>query len=161
MAQSKQDLEYLELSQGHYAIIDKQDYQWLSQWKWTYQGPDGYAYRNDKKKKVYLHRFIMNTPLGKYTDHVNGNTLDNRRCNLRVCSAKENARNGRKRTDKQKGVYFYKRDKVWVAQIVANYKNHYLGRFKTAQEAAEAYDEAAKNLHGNFARINEVENVAI
>lgn len=91
-------------------------------------------------------------------DHINGNGLDNRRCNLRVCSHGENMRNrtmNRNNRSGYKGVYFDpdKNGRPWRAQIRANGRKHSLGRFDTAEQAYEAYQKAAERLHGEFARV--------
>lgn len=95
-------------------------------------------------------------------DHINHNTLDNRRSNLRVCSHTENMWNRRaSRNKKHKGVD-YRADarcagKNWVARITRNHKRVFLGYFRTEQEAATAYNNAAKLMHGNFAHLNQTE----
>jgi hypothetical protein len=88
-------------------------------------------------------------------DHINGDTLDNRRANLRVCTKSENNRNRRKlhpTTSRFKGVY--KNTKPWIALIECNGKQFVLGRFASEEEAALAYDKAAKEHFGSFARLN-------
>lgn len=87
-------------------------------------------------------------------DHANGDGLDCRRSNLRVASHAENVRNARSRkgTSKFKGVSFSKGG--WRAALRVNYKTVHLGRFETEEEAAVAHDEAARRLHGAFARLN-------
>lgn len=103
-----------------------------------------------------LHRMVMNAPYGVQVDHINGDTLDNRRCNLRLCSHAENQhnKNSQAGTSKYKGVYLYKRDKKWRAMIAKNKKNIHLGYFNDEIQAAHAYDEAARQLFGEFARLN-------
>jgi hypothetical protein len=96
----------------------------------------------------------MNFPDKYQVDHINLNKLDNRRDNLRMCTPAENLRNvgARNRHSNYKGVRFYKNR--WVAEIGINYQHVYLGRFKLEEEAAKAYDKAARELHGEFARTN-------
>jgi len=108
-------------------------------------------------KREMLHRLIVGAPVGEVVDHINGDTLDNRRSNLRVCSRAENLWNAGKRrhnTSGFKGVCFDKRDGRWYARIRAVGRVHDLGRYKTAEEAAMAYDAKAAELHGPFARLN-------
>jgi len=107
-----------------------------------------------------MHREIMDAPAGMEVDHINGNGLDNRKCNLRLATSSQNKRNQRKQrrktSSKYKGVYWHKRDKVWVVRIQAEGKEKYIGSYKTEQEAALAYNEAALKYHGEYAKLNEV-----
>ena len=141
-----------------YTLVSNEDYDWVNRHKWFVSTP-GYAYRyTDKHTKIMLHHLIAPAPEGMVRDHINGNTLDNRRENLRVCTRAQNNRNvGLSRNNKSgyKGVCFFKRDKTWQAYIDFNGRKH-LGYFKTARQAAEVYNRAAKELHGDFARLNAV-----
>lgn len=109
------------------------------------------------RKLEYLHRLILPPISGLEVDHENGNGLDCRRSNLRYATHSQNCCN-RKRpidaTNPYRGVYQLKTQKQWNARIVVQGRRHYLGYFPTAEEAARAYDEAAKRLHGAFARLN-------
>jgi hypothetical protein len=101
-----------------------------------------------------LHREIMNCPKGMVCDHINGDTLDNRKSNLRICTSIENCRNSKRpknNTSGYKGVHWEKANKKWVAIIQINYKKIYLGLFDDRQKAHEAYCKAAVNYHGEFA----------
>jgi hypothetical protein len=149
------------LTQGKFAIVDNDDYEWLSQWEWCFH--INYARRTDKssgrQKTVSMHSIISKTPLGKFTDHINGNGTDNRKYNLRICSSAENARNlpvNRRSTSGYKGVTWNKRTKNWRARIVFDGKEIYLGTYQNVIDAAEAYNRAALRLHGEFARINQI-----
>jgi hypothetical protein len=109
-----------------------------------------------------LHRVIMNAKPGQVVDHINGNPLDNRRSNLRVVTQSENNKNSSKRRNalgRYKGVHFSTREKKFKAQIQSNKNKISLGTFKTEVEAARAYDEAAKKLHGEFAKLNFPEEI--
>ena len=91
------------------------------------------------------------------TDHRNGDGLDNRRSNLRDATAGENSRNTRVHLDSAsglKGVSWYKRSRKWRAHIHVGTKQQHLGYFATAEEAAHAYDDAARELHGEYATVN-------
>jgi len=107
-------------------------------------------------KYALLHRFIMNPPKGKLVDHKNGQTLDNQRINLRICTHAQNSSNRinfkHKLSNKYKGVVI-ENGKI-RAVIGKNYHNNHLGFFKTTEDAARAYDKAAKKMHGEFAFLN-------
>jgi len=118
-----------------------------------------------KKKRLLMHRVIMNVPNNMCIDHINHDTLDNRKENLRICTPVQNQQNQiqqKNTTSKYKGVYLAKnryKNKIytyWQAQIVINKKHMYLGIFKTEIEAAMVYNKKAKELFGEFALLNEV-----
>lgn len=123
----------------------------------AYWGPRPKGGLKESKPLTHL---IMNPPRGMVVDHINGNTLDNRRCNLRVCTHAENARNNtliKTTTTGYKGVHCAKANgskKPWRSRIKYNYKEIQLGTFDTKQEAAEAYDIAALKYFGEFAKLN-------
>ena len=149
----------IPLTQGKVALVDDDDFEWINQWKW-YCSHD-YAARPYGKwphqHKIWMHREINHTPDGYETDHINNNSLDNRRSNLRTCKHSENVKNrslGRDNTSKYKGVTWHKASKKWAAQIGAHNLHFHLGLFSTAGEAAKAYDEAALKKFGKFAKIN-------
>jgi len=92
-----------------------------------------------------------------HVDHINGNPLDNRKSNLRICTHAENSNNTGPRknnTSGYKGVYWAKRNKRWLAQITHNGKQVYIGHYKDKEEAARAYDAKAKEFQGEFAYLN-------
>ncbi len=99
----------------------------------------------------YLHRVIMQPGPGLVVDHINGDKLDNRRCNLRVCTQAENMLNRKANTGRvHKGLYWYANR--WIAKLCVNGITHHIGRFKTIDEAKAAYTDACRRLHGEFAR---------
>lgn len=106
-----------------------------------------------------LHRLIMCPPRHLVVDHINGDGLDNRRANLRICTQQQNLWNGRSHTDsavRYRGVSISpdRPNRKWRAQICHDYRVMLIGRYDTAEEAARAYDEAASRLFGNYARLN-------
>jgi hypothetical protein len=145
----------IPLTHGKVAMVDDQDYEILSKWKW-YVTWNGYAARSQHRKrgknkysckKVWMHREINKTPNGFITDHVNRNKLDNRRCNLRTASKSENAINtGIPRNNKSgyKGVYWEKWSGKWRAELKINRRKHRLGRYGDLQEAIDARKKAEK-----------------
>lgn len=155
---------FLPLTKGEVALVDEDTYLKESQYKWTLKETKykKYAYRQhlqeDKLVQVLLHRAITGCPKGKCVDHINGNGLDNRRVNLRICTPSQNLSNINAHKDKKyplpKGVGFKKDRKTnpYVAQIMQNGKMHYLGVFPTAEEAHLAYKIKAIELYGEFAK---------
>lgn len=154
-------MRVIELTKGHVAIVDDEDFDRVAQYRWCYSG-NGYAvrgtYLNGKRKLQLMHRFILGLECDeKEVDHRSGNGLDNRRCNIRVGTKRQNAYNQTKKpcnTSGHKGVYLVKKSGMYAAQIRIEGKNTYLGAFETAKEAAAAYDAAALQHHGEFACLN-------
>lgn len=159
-------MKKIELSQGQFAIVDDCDFEEVSKYKWCADKSRNngyYAVRaisvSGKSKKIYMHRHILEINDSKiHVDHINENKLDNRRSNIRIASLAENSRNRKKtkgRSSKYKGVTWFKRDSRWAAQINHNGKGIRLGYFENEIDAALAYNVAAKNLFGEFAKLNE------
>lgn len=149
-------MKEIPVSRGKFAIVDDDDYERLSKHKW-YCNVYGYALRDitvsRKKSHIWMHRAVIDTPPGMDTDHINGNRLDNRKCNLRACSASENMRNRPKQTNNTsgyKGVFWSKPAQKWRAQIVVNKKAMHLGLFVDPKDAYEAYKAAAEKYFGEF-----------
>lgn len=145
-----------------YTIVDDEDYGELSRWAWAYH-KNGYAHRGTsswgKSLKFYMHREIMGAADGQDVDHINGNKLDNRKSNLRLCSRSQNMANapGRGVTSRYKGVGWDRSRGKWHAKIMVDYKTINLGRFDSEIEAARAYDAAALRYFGSYATLNEAE----
>lgn len=110
--------------------------------------------RKSLYSQKYLHRLIMGAKKGEEVDHINHDRMDVRKKNLRLCKPSENAKNRRAVKGKYKGVHFSKKPKRWVAQITKDYRCYHIGFFHSAKEAAKAYNEKAKELHGEFAYLN-------
>lgn len=159
----------ISLTRRQFAIVDDEDFEWLNQWKWYAQKrKDGFAAarvssRTDGHKTILMHRVIVDAPLGKLVDHINHETLDNRRFNLRVCTHAQNCYNqiSIKGKSQFKGVQWNKRKSRWQAFIKKHYKLYLVGSFQDEQEAAFAYDKAAKEMFGDFAYFNFPEQKAI
>ena len=158
-------MKEIHLTQGKVALVDDEDYEWLSQWKWcaTRTPYTYYAMRsrwvNGKDKTTKMHRVIMDAPPGMHVDHINHNGLDNRKENMRVCTRTENIRNSRKQrrcTSEYKGVCWHKHRNKWITRITADKKSKYLGYFKKETDAALAYNLAALKYFGEFANINAI-----
>jgi hypothetical protein len=146
----------LNISKGLQTLIDYDDYIRLSNennLKWNAQKCYNkfYVSKNKCNKKIYLHRYITNCPDGFCIDHINGNSLDNRKSNLRICSFRENSRNVKKIS--YKGITKTKNGK-YQAQIMVNKKHINLGVFSVESEAARVYDLAAALLFGEYASFN-------
>jgi hypothetical protein len=113
-----------------------------------------------KDKTVLIHRIIMGAKKGEIVDHINGNTLDNRRQNLRICTNAENCRNKKIHSDNQNGFKGIRKHKnFWQAKVTKDYKDYYAGSFKTPLEAAIAYNKKAKELFGEFAKLNVISSI--
>jgi hypothetical protein len=146
----------IPLTQGQNALIDAEDFDFISRWNWCLakRKYTNYAVRREGPRLVSMHEALMQSP---YTDHRNGNGLDNRRNNLRKSTVAENGHNrGKSKNNKSgyKGVSWCEPMKRWRARIMNERNEFLLGYFDTREEAAHAYDEKAKELHGAFARLN-------
>lgn len=150
----------IQLSKGLVALVDDEDFEWLSEFKWCVND-ENYAIRNVQKNGKWtttrMHRDVLNAPDFMQVDHVNCNPLDNRRCNLRLATNSQNQRNrGSNKNNKSgfKGVSWRVSRQKWLAQIEIDGKGKHLGYFDTPEDAAQAYDKAARELHGEFAKTN-------
>ena len=145
-------------------IVDPADEEELKRHRWhVVETSPGKFYvtcsmkdREGMRRTTYLHRHLMNARKGEEVDHINGNGLDNRRANLRIASRAENCRNTRRTTGKSgfRGVYATRNKEKWQCRINHNGSLQYIGTFSSAIEAAKAYDNAARRMHGEFALLN-------
>jgi hypothetical protein len=147
------------LNSDKMTILDLDDFEKFGQVAWRI-GSRGYAAKNQylgdgKWETSLLHRKVMNAPKGVLVDHINGNKLDNRKSNLRFANHAENARNNRARKISDagyKGVYISGNN--FRARIRYNNNLINLGTFSSKEDAARMYNFWAKDLFGEFARIN-------
>lgn len=147
----------IPLTRGRFAIVDDEDYNRIASFKWHYMNTGYAATTYDQGRKTYLHRFVIKAKDGEQVDHVNMDKLDCRKENLRTCSNQQNSANKTKQvnnTSGYKGVTWDKTNKKWIAEIMVNKKSKKLGRYSSAEDAARAYNEAAKKYFGEFARTN-------
>ena len=130
------------------ALIDLDDIEKVKNYKWTFDGR--YVRKSGKER---LHRFIMNCPKDMVVDHINMNPLDNRKCNLRICTIQQNNFNKKEQTNNTSGrvgVTWDKQTNKWLAQIQVDGKNIKLGRFKNKEEAIRAREEAELKYFGEY-----------
>jgi len=158
------DIAYVPLSQGAETIIDACDVPLVENHNWHLRRKYVVCHIPQKNGKyLYIHRVIAGTPDGLLTDHISGNTLDNRRCNLRWATTSQNGANvpaSRSNTSGRKGVCWHKSNKKWQARIRVNRKRISLGLFDDIEEAAEAYAKAAEKYFGEFARAEAIRQMA-
>ena len=145
-----------------FTMVDDEDFEYLNQWKWLcsnnlYVIKVFYNRKEQKKTFKLMHREIMKIPKGMYTDHINHDTLDNRKCNLRICTNQENSFNSKlnkNNTSGYKGVSWEERRKKWRASINKNQKQIHSRYFDNELKAAKQYDIWAKELFKQFANFN-------
>jgi hypothetical protein len=147
---------------GSFFVIDSSDFSAVSAHTW-WKGKRGYPVMKtsrkspDGHKTIALHRFLLNPPTGFDVDHISNDKLDNRRCNLRVCTHQQNMFNQKKRCTNTSGYYgvsLLKSCGRYEAYINISGKKKYLGLYKTAEEAAEVRDREARRLYGKYAKLN-------
>lgn len=152
-------MKEIEICGGAKAQVDDDDYDRLVKIKWYLCC--GYAVNRSRGangviKWTRMHRVVNNTPDGMYTDHIDGNKLNNQKENLRTCTKRQNNMNKTKNNNKTgyKGVWYEQKSGKYMATITINRKQRTIGRFKTKEAAAIAYNKAALQLHGEFAHLN-------
>lgn len=149
-------------------LVDDYDFYHLSQFSWSLieQGQNSYTKTELNGTTVYMYQLILVSPSRNFfPDHIDGDGLNNQRQNLRLVTRAQNQWNRSKTdsdvTSQYKGVYYAKDRQKWRAQINTNGKRKLLGEFKSELSAARAYNKAATELHGEFAKLNEIPEVAI
>jgi len=168
-------MKKIPLTCDKFALIDDEDFERVNQYKWYAKRPKNkngiwYASGCVNGETISMHRFILGLKKGdgQITDHIDDNGLNNQKSNLRKCTAQQNRQNARKRrnicSSKYLGVWYFAPDSAilneeipkiqWRAQICVNGKLKHLGTFNSEEQAALAYDLAAKKHFGEFARLN-------
>lgn len=164
-------MKQIPLTQGLYAIVDDEDFELLSKYKWgAHKGKKTfYAVRqekvNGKKRNIFMHRQLLGiSEKGLISDHINRNGLDNTKANLRACSITENNRNAGKNAKNKcgfKGVFWDIAYGKYRVQISVDGRRTHIGRYDCLLEAAKAYNAAAVKYHGEFANLNQIPENAI
>lgn len=153
----------IPLTNGKVALVDSGDYERVVQFKWnarldkrigTYYARRHSVQENYKRHTVTMHRFIMGLELGdtRTVDHINHDTLDNRRSNLRIATHAQNCINRKNNRVKSgcRGVSFCNRDKAWIASITVNQKRIFLGYTRNFEEAVALRKNAERVYFGEF-----------
>lgn len=161
-------MKQIPLTNGHFSLVDDEDYDFLMQWKWCliqYKNGKKYAIRTETvqtaggkkvRKTIRMHRLINKTPDGLETDHRDDNGLNNQKYNLRDATRGQNMMNKKSYVGSAiqfKGVYACR--KKYRAIISFNKVRKHLGYFSSETDAARAYNAAAIVHHGDFAKLNQ------
>jgi hypothetical protein len=165
-------VKQIQLTQGQVALVDDDDFDRLSKFKWHawwnkhtrsfYARRGVYDSTTGQTRVIRMNREVLDARPDELVDHRNHDTLDNRKENLRPCNKSQNGANRRglqsNNTSGYQGVTRYARDGRWRAQLKINNKMLHLGYFSSKHEAARAYNEAAIKYHGDFARLNKIDD---
>jgi hypothetical protein len=151
----------IPLTQGQNALVDAADFERIAKWNWcalwSTTGRSFYAARSSREKPRFMHSMVRGMESDQRTDHRNGDTLDNRKENLRAATRSQNGANrGKQRNNSSgyKGIAWMRRIKKWQASIHTNHRRIYLGVFDSKEDAARAYDTGAHEIFGEFAKLN-------
>lgn len=146
------DICLVYTKKGIPVIIDKEDYEKIKGYLWYTS--KGYALTHFKGTTLKIHRIILNIGEGMVVDHINGNPLDNRKANLRICTQHQNAMNVKKPKNNKsgiKGVRWVENRHKWEAFIGYNRKQIHLGQFDSVDEAVNARKNAEAKYYGEYA----------
>lgn len=147
-------MKEIKISKEYSALVDDEDYEELSKYKWKISKSKTIIYA---VSQIFMHRLIMKTDKNESIDHIDHNSLNNTKSNLRIATDSQNRQNSNKQkntTSKFKGVYWNKSTNLWQSNIFYDGKQHYLGRYKNEDDAGRAYDVEAKVQFGKFANLN-------
>lgn len=177
MSEMATNMKTIDVSTRKYpnkiCLVDDENYEWLNQWKWTAAKKryTFYAVRkvvlsDGKSKLIFMHRLILGLENGDKikTDHKNHNGLDNQIDNIRKCTNQQNLYNMNSNKNSRsiyKGIYWHKQNHNWCAHIKVDGKSKHIGCYDSEEEAAKAYDDAARKYYGDFANFNFTENKSI
>lgn len=155
-------MKHIDVGRGLYALVDDCDYPELSKYRWRAikMKRTFYPFKSENGKQISMHRHLLGLKKrSDFCDHIDGNGLNNQRSNLRVCTVQENNQNKQGYKNNKEGFKGVKSasKKKYMARITHFGKIFYLGTFDCPKKAALAYNEKAKELHGEFARLNQVE----
>lgn len=162
-------MKEIPLTQGKFALVDDEDFEFLSQWKWQAVKKDNdkfYAARAvwipemKGSIRIYMHRVLLGIPgINIEGDHADGNEMNNQKYNLRIATSSQNKANRPSQinaSSKYLGVSWIRKRKKWQAQICKNRTHCFIGYFENEADAAKAYNKKALELHGEFAKLNQV-----
>jgi hypothetical protein len=162
-------VKQIPLTRGQFALVDDEDYKHLIQHKWcalfykcvnSFYAMQALPRNGEKQKIISMHRVIMGVTDSKIqVDHIDHDTLNNQRSNLRICNHSESMANRRpfkNGSSKYFGVHWHKKTGKWQVQIQKDKKLKYIGIFATQEDAAKAYNEIAIKTHGEFANLNSI-----
>ena len=155
----------IELTQDQVALVDDDDFEWVTAWKWHAHRNRKTFYVEWKRKKndiLGIHNVIWEhhfgpVPEGYTVDHIDNDGLNNQKLNLRLATATQQHQNQRIKSDNTsgyKGVSFHRTEQKWQARITINHKRVFLGYFSDPAEAAQARDRAVIEHYGDFANLN-------
>lgn len=151
-------MKKIKLTQGQFALVDDEDFEYLNRFKWFAYKSKNTFYAKRDQRGIMIHRVIMKVTNPKvFIDHINGDGLDNQRSNLRLCNSSKNSMNRKPRlrcSSIYKGVCYHKLSKKWQASIGLNGHLTHLGLFDIESDAANAYNNKAKEAFGEFAKLN-------
>jgi len=153
-------MKTIKLTQNQVALVSDEDYDFLNQWKWYAKKSGANSFiamrgekESGKRKTICMHRVICP---GEVIDHKDGNSLNNTRENLRSCTSNQSHQN-RQRTkgsSQYRGVSWSKKNRKWIGRVKNDRRSIYLGSFADEEQAARAYDKTAREVYGEFARLN-------